>query len=237
MNLPVPGLLAALLLLAGCANPPPAVPPSPATPVPPLTGSIKARSDQLRAAAQARPIAPGAVIALGSSHMEKWRTLREDLDGLDIFNHGIGGSRMSQADEHFVAELAIPFRPRAVLLYEGSNDLAAGASPEDILAHFRGLHRQLHDALPETRLYVLGIVPSPGKRFERIAELQRANALLRAECARHTWMTYIDTTSPLLGADGQPRSECFIPGDIHMTPAGYAVWKSVVAPVLARERR
>ena len=50
-------------------------------------------------------------------------------------------------------------------------------------------------------------------------------------------MTYIDTTSPLLGADGQPRSECFIPGDIHMTPAGYAVWKSVVAPVLARERR
>jgi lysophospholipase L1-like esterase len=233
MNLTVASLLAAVLLLAGCASPPP----PPSAPVAPLKGPIRMRSDQLRAAARAHPPAPGGIIALGSSHMEKWGTLQADLGGLDVLNHGIGGSKMSQADEHFVAELAIPFRPRAVLLYEGSNDLADGASPEDILAHFRGLHRQLHDALPEARLYVLGIVPSPGKRFERIAELRRTDELLRDECARHPWMTYIDTTTPLLGPDGRPRSECFIPGDIHMTPAGYAVWKAVVAPVLARERR
>ena len=36
----------------------------------------------------------------------------------------------------------------------------------------------------------------------------------------------------LLGADGKPRAELFIPGDIHMLPAGYVVWKSVIAPVV-----
>ena len=43
---------------------------------------------------------------------------------------------------------------------------------------------------------------------------------------------FIDITTPLIGPDGQPRAECFIPGDIHMLPAGYAVWKSVIAPVV-----
>jgi len=220
-------LLALSLLCVACTT---------SAPVAPLTGPIKARSEQLLAQAKARPPAPGSVIALGSSHMEKWKTLSADLGGLDIHNFGIGGSLMSQADEHFISELAIPFKPRAVLLYAGSNDLAAGASPEQILTHFRGLHRQLHAALPATRLYVLGIVPSPGKRFERIADLLRANALLRQECATQPWMTYIDATSPLLGPDDKPRTECFIPGDIHLTPAGYAAWKAAVAPVLAREK-
>ena len=46
------------------------------------------------------------------------------------------------------------------------------------------------------------------------------------------WMKFFDITTPLIGADGQPRAECFIPGDIHMLPAGYAVWTSVIAPVV-----
>jgi hypothetical protein len=45
-------------------------------------------------------------------------------------------------------------------------------------------------------------------------------------------MKFIDITEPLIGADGQPKVECFIPGDIHMLPAGYAVWKSVIVPVV-----
>ena len=122
--------------------------------------------------------------------------------------------------------------PRAVILYEGSNDIAAGSKPADVLANFQKLHRKLHAALPETRLYVLGIVPSPGKRFERIADMRATDELLRKECETQAWMKFIDTTTPLIGADGQPKAECFIPGNIHMLPAGYAVWKSVIAPVV-----
>ena len=79
---------------------------------------------------------------------------------------------------------------------------------------------------------MLGIVPSPGKRFDKIDELKKANALIAQECATQPWMKFIDVTSPLLGADGKPKEELFIPGNIHMLPAGYAVWKSVIAPVI-----
>lgn len=184
------------------------------------------------AAAQKSPPAPGSIICIGSSHMQMWKGVKEDLAPLTVVNYGIGGSRMTQAADLFIDNLAIPFKPRAVILYEGSNDINAGTKPETVLENFRKLHGKLHAALPQARLYVLGVVPSPGKRFEKIADLRKTNELLAQECATQPWMKFIDVTEPLIGADGKPKAECFIPGDIHMLPAGYAVWKSVIAPVI-----
>ena len=196
------------------------------------SAKVMAKYEKVLAAARKDPPAPGGIICIGSSHMEFWKTVTDDLAPLTVHNFGIGGSRMPQAAEYFIENLAIAFKPRAVILYEGSNDLSAGTKPETVLANFQKLHVKLHAALPETRLYVIGIVPSPGKRFEKFDDIRKTNDLLRKECATQPWMKFIDTTTPLLGADGQPRPECFIPGNIHMLPAGYAVWKSAIAPVV-----
>jgi len=196
------------------------------------SSKVLALYNKTLAAAQKEPPAPGSIICIGSSHMQLWKGVKEDLAPLTVYNYGIGGSRMTQAADLFIDNLAIPFKPRAVILYEGSNDINAGTKPETVLANFQKIHRKLHVALPEARLYVLGVVPSPGKRFEKIAELKKTNELLAKECATQPWMKFIDTTSPLLGADGKPKEELFKPGDIHMLPAGYVVWKSVIAPVI-----
>ncbi len=196
------------------------------------SAKVLALYQKVLAGAQKAPPAPGAVICVGSSHMQYWKSVQADLAPLTVHNYGVGGSRMTQAAELFVDNLVIPFKPRAVILYEGSNDINAGTKPEEVLANFRKLYGKLHAALPQTRLYVLGVVPSPGKRFEKIADLKQTNELLAKECATQPWMKFIDVTSPLLGADGKPRAELFIPGDIHMLPAGYVVWKSVIAPVV-----
>jgi lysophospholipase L1-like esterase len=196
------------------------------------SAKVMALYQKVLAGAQKAPPAPGGIICLGSSHMQFWKSVRQDLAPLTVHNYGIGGSRMSQAAEYFVDNLAIPFKPRAVILYEGSNDINAGTKPEAVLENFRKLYGKLHAALPQTRMYVLSVVPSPGKRFLKIAELRKTNELLAKECATQPWMKFIDITEPLIGADGQPKAECFIPGDIHMLPAGYVVWKSVIAPVI-----
>jgi len=196
------------------------------------SSKVLALYQKILAGAQKEPPAPGAVICIGSSHMQNWKSVQEDLAPLTVHNYGVGGSRMTQAADLFIDNLAIPFKPRAVILYEGSNDINAGTKPETVLANFQKIHRKLHAALPQARLYVLGLVPSPGKRFEKIADLKQTNDLLAKECATQPWMKFIDVTSPLLGADGKPKEELFKPGDIHMLPAGYAVWKSVIAPVV-----
>jgi lysophospholipase L1-like esterase len=185
----------------------------------------------------ATPTTPGGIVCIGSSHMANWKSIQSDLKPLTVFNLGIGGSKMVHASEIFLPLLALPAKPRAILLYEGSNDLNAGDTPESILEHFKNLHQRLHQELPETRLYVLGIVPSPGKRFERWTAIQETNALLKAECAAQPWMRFLDTTSPLLGSDGRPQPECFIPNDVHMTAVGYETWASVVGPVVVEAEK
>ena len=196
------------------------------------SAKVLALYQKVLAGAQKAPPAPGGVICIGSSHMQLWKSVKQDLAPLTVVNYGIGGSRMTQAADLFIDNLAIPFKPRAVILYEGSNDINAGTKPETVLEDFRKLYGKLHAALPQARLYVLSVVPSPGKRFLKIAELRETNKLLAKECATQPWMKFIDITEPLIGADGQPREELFKPGDIHMLPAGYAVWKSVIAPVI-----
>jgi len=136
------------------------------------SAKVMALYQKVLAGAQKAPPSPGGIICLGSSHMQLWKGVKEDLAPLIVHNYGIGGSRMNQAADHFVENLAIPFKPRAVILYEGSNDINAGAKPEEVLANFRRLYGKLHAALPQARLYILSVVPSPGKRFLKIAELR-----------------------------------------------------------------
>lgn len=201
-----------------------------------LTGELRAEVTNWQAFVEYRskdhPPKSGAVICIGSSQMGNWKSVAEDLAPLTVYNFGIGGSKMKDAAEQFVDHLVVPFKPRAVILYEGSNDIAAGVTPEEFLKQFKELHKKLHQALPETRLYVLGIVPSPGKRFEKWDSIQRANENLKSECAGKPLLTYLDTTSPLLGADGQPKMDCFLPKNIHLNATGYKVWTSVIAPIV-----
>ena len=194
--------------------------------------NVLKKYEKLLGEAREKPPGQGTIICIGSSQMAFWKTVSTDLAPLTITNYGVPGSKMAQAADLFIPNLVIPFKPRAVILYEGSNDIAADVAPETILAQFQSLHGKLHAALPETRLYVLGLVPSPGKRFAKFDDVKKTNALLQKECETQPWMTFIDTTSPLIGSNGLPKDEYFIPGDIHLMPAGYEIWKAAIAPVV-----
>ena len=36
----------------------------------------------------------------------------------------------------------------------------------------------------------------------------------------------------MLGPDGLPRAELYVADKLHLTPAGYAVWTPLLAPLL-----
>jgi lysophospholipase L1-like esterase len=53
---------------------------------------------------------------------------------------------------------------------------------------------------------------------------------VRAIVARDTLQSYVDVFTPMLGANGRPQPELFVDDSLHMTPAGYAIWRKQVAP-------
>ena len=68
----------------------------------------------------------GAIVTVGSSSMRMWNaTVAEDLAPLTLIARGFGGSTMNDA-AFYADRLVTPYHPRAVILYEGDNDLADG---------------------------------------------------------------------------------------------------------------
>ena len=48
-----------------------------------------------------------------------------------------------------------------VVLYSGSNDIAGGRKPEQVLAEFRIFVKKIHDTLPETKIVYISIHTPP----------------------------------------------------------------------------
>jgi lysophospholipase L1-like esterase len=66
--------------------------------------------------------------------------------------------------------------------------------------------------------------------------MQAANSLAENFASDHAWITYVDTATPMLGADGRPRPELFVEDGLHMNADGYRLWNEKLRPVLQRER-
>jgi lysophospholipase L1-like esterase len=178
----------------------------------------------------AHPPARGGVVFVGSSSIVKWTTLAKDFPGVATVNRGFGGSEL--ADSVFYADrLVIPYQPRAVVLYAGDNDLNAGKTPETVLADFQAFCAKVQTALPEARIVFISIKPSPS-RWKIHAAMERANALIAAECAKDRRRVFVDVWRPMLDAKGEPRPELFVADKLHMNPQGYALWTPRVASAL-----
>jgi lysophospholipase L1-like esterase len=46
----------------------------------------------------------------------------------------------------------------------------------------------------------------------------------------HPKVDYIDVFTPMLAADGSPRSDLFRNDALHMNKAGYALWRTIIRP-------
>jgi len=175
---------------------------------------------------------PGAILFTGSSSIRLWGGLAEDMAPLRVLNRGFGGSHIDHVS-HFANRIVLPYRPSAVVLYAGDNDLAQGSgkTPASVFAdlqHFVGL---VHTALPDTPVYFVAIKPSLS-RWDRWPEMSRANAQIEAWAAATAGVEYLDIATPMLAASGEPRGELFIFDGLHLSEEGYRVWADVIRPVL-----
>ena len=176
------------------------------------------------------PPPPDSVLFVGSSSIRLWASLAQDFRGLPVVNRGFGGSELS--DTLFYADrIILPYKPRVVVIYAGENDLWAGKAPENILTDFQMLRAKIHAALPATRIIYLAIKESPARTRIR-PQVQLANKLLSIDCLGDPRCLFVDVATPLLGPGGQPRPELFREDQIHLMPAGYAIWTGVLMPYL-----
>ena len=173
----------------------------------------------------------GAILCIGSSSMGGWhRMIREDLAPLTVIPRGFGGSNMNDV-VHYADRVVLPYKPRAILLYEGDNDIALGVPPDTVMARFETLVSMVHEELPETRFYVLSVKPSIS-RWTMWPMMVETNRLMQARCGSDPRFIYVDIATPMLDEKGEPKADIFKEDNLHMVRKGYEIWRDAVRPVL-----
>lgn len=175
--------------------------------------------------------ATGAIVCIGSSSIRGWHdTIADDLAPLTIIPRGLGGSNMNDA-LHYADRIVLPYKPRAVVVYEGDNDIAQGIPPQTIAATFDEFVKKVHKRLPDCRMYFISIKPSID-RWSLWPKMKEANALIAARCANDKRLTFVDIAAGMLNGKEIPRGELFKKDNLHMTREGYMIWRDTLRPIL-----
>lgn len=182
------------------------------------------------AADKTNPPPKHAIEFLGSSSIRLWTNAPAHFLGHPIFNRGFGGSHLGDSVA-FVERVVITYAPKIIVLYAGDNDLAAGKSPEQVLADFREFVRQVHRALPETRIIFLAIKPCPA-REKILPQVQVANQLIQQFMLKNRRLTYVDIFQPSLTEASRTRPELYMKDGLHPNETGYRLWAGILRPVL-----
>ena len=90
---------------------------------------------------------------------------------------------------------------------------------------------RIHRELPETRIYVLSVKPSPIREsaWERAQLLnERYQELADADPLVH----YVDVATPLLNEDGSMRRDLYVRDMLHLNGSGNEIWGASIKAAL-----
>lgn len=181
---------------------------------------------------KASPPPANAIVLTGSSSIMYWNEdSPSDLAPLTVIPRGFGGSVMNDL-LHYLDRVALVYKPRAVLIYEGDNDTGRNNIPNDmIMSQLEQIIGRIHTELPQTRIYVLSVKPS----VARVASwpiAQDLNARYKALADSDPLVTYIDVATPFLKADGTVMTDIFVQDNLHLNEKGYDIWAAAIREVL-----
>lgn len=186
------------------------------------------------------PPPEGAIVLTGSSSIARWNDqATAALSPLTVIPRGFGGSIMHDV-VHYLDRVALKYKPRAILIYEGDNDTGVagyGLTKEMILKDLNTIVARIHEQLPETRIYVLSVKPSV-LRQNVWSRAQAVNAGYRAIAERDPLVFYVDVATPFLNVDGSVMTDIFVADNLHLNDLGNAIWgaaiKAALMPMEAR---
>jgi len=166
----------------------------------------------------------------GSSSARLW-PVEEVFAEYDALNRGFGGSTFSDLNVFF-DRVVLAYRPRAVVVYSGDNDVAMGRDAAETFSDFLDFADRIATNLPEVPLLVLAIKPS-NARWALWPVMAEVNEKMAAYAEANEHAVYIDTATPMLGADGTPDADLLQRDRLHLNETGYRVWEGIVRPYLA----
>jgi platelet-activating factor acetylhydrolase IB subunit beta/gamma len=179
---------------------------------------------------------PVDVLLVGDSITIQWgESWKKHFPDLKAVNIGIGGDKTENVLWRLDHGGVEGLEPKAIVLMIGNNNMFF--TPETgVEAAAKGIEmcvKNLREKFPNAPLVLAKILPAhaPGVRFYEDIKLTNA-ALDALKLESDTKVRVIDLWSDFTNADGSQKKDLFTSDNIHLSPAGYAVYAARLKPLL-----
>lgn len=175
------------------------------------------------------PDSPDEIIFLGDSITDggNWS---EMFESLRVKNRGISGDTavglLDRLDE------VLSSKPAKIFLMIGINDLGKGRTESFLLANIKRILKEIKRTSPATAIYLQSLLPV-SDRFSvfptyvnKTPQILAVNKVLRRMSEEYK-LHYIDLYSAFADEQSKLSGE-FTNDGLHLTGAGYLLWKSVI---------
>lgn len=167
-----------------------------------------------------------AIFFTGSSSIRLWRTLEQDMSPYPVINRGFGGSKMPDLLKY--ADRYIKKHAFAAMVVFVANDISGAEdgsdrSPEEVVGLFEEFLLKVRSYEAEAPIFLMAITPT-NSRWQVWDQTRAVNKGLAKLADTYEGVIFVPTEDLFLGADGRPISQLFVADQLHLAPAGYALW-------------
>lgn len=185
---------------------------------------------QRRSLFEVLPVLSSDIVFLGNSITDgcEWAEL---FNNRHVKNRGISADRSGWLLDRL--DPIIEGHPKKLFLLIGTNDLADGVTPDEIVANVAKLIDRFQNESRWTKIYVQSILPVNGKDFSKYKNhyahshlIVPTNKKLEALCDEKE-VTYLDVWGALADHDGK-LDKRYTNDGLHLMGDGYLVWRDAI---------
>ncbi len=178
------------------------------------------------------PINSRNIVFLGTSITDgcEWHEL---FSNGRIVNRGISGDRSGWLLDRL--DCIVEGQPKRLFLMIGTNDLAGGITPKEIVENVGKLIERFQQESPRTRIYIESILPVNGadfkaypKHYAQAKNIVKTNLMLEnlaGDSGKR--VSYIDLYSEFIDEAGNLKKELSTDG-LHLKGGGYLIWRDAI---------
>jgi len=176
---------------------------------------------------KSNPLNFNDIVFLGNSITEGGKDWSKRLNYPNIKNRGIGGDVtdgvLARLDE------IIYFKPKAVFLLIGINDLWNNGSPDNpsseyIANNIIKISQVINAETPKTKIYIQTVLPIEKEKFKN--NILKVNEIIKANEKDNPYQT-IDLYSIFVNENGLIKSQLSTDG-VHLNEEGYNTWAEFI---------
>ena len=177
------------------------------------------------------PLNYGDIVFLGNSITQGGKDWSERLDYPNVRNRGIGGD-VTDGVLARIDEINY-FKPKAVFLLIGINDLWNNYNPDNPSAEYIAnniiqIAQVINAQTPKTNIYVQTVLPIDKEQYKN--NILKVNEIIKANEKENPYQI-VDLYSIFVNENGLIRNDLSTDG-IHLNEKGYDTWVEFIKPII-----